>query len=289
MSVPCTDYHSRRSRQYYGILSHKRGCPAGRWDKDEIFCFNNIKLNIFMEGDFSVIVDGRSYSPVYGDICVLAPGKLHCGQILKPTHNDYYQLDVGVEALAALPDGKELVLRLLNNCAASGPFMRPSENDINKVIRLCEKLERAIAANERALAFAYVVEILYAITRIGDACAKVSAIPLTRITRETVKYIENNFASEVKIEPLAEMLGVSASYLSRVFKKDIGVGIHEYLIKYRVLKASYLLRSHSVTDVGYMCGFSESSHFISVFKRHFDCTPMAYKKEICEKNIKKTE
>lgn len=259
--------------------------PAGLWNKDKIFCYNNIKLNVFMEGDFSVIVDGKSYSPVYGDICVLSPEKLHCGQILKPTHNDYYQLDIGIEALSVLPGGKELIERMLDNCASNGPFIRPLEKDVNKVIRLCEKIERAIVSNELTLAFAYVVEIIYTITRIGDECTGVSAIPLTRITREVIKYIENNFDSVVKIDTLAEMLGVSASYLSRVFKKDIGVGIHEYLIKYRVLKASYLLRYHSVTDVGYMCGFSESSHFISVFKRHFDCTPMTYKKEICEKNI----
>ena len=75
-----------------------------------------------------------------------------------------------------------------------------------------------------------------------------------------------------------EKFNVSPSYLSRIFKKETGMGIHEYLMVYRVTKASKLLYKHSVADVCYMCAFSDSSHFISVFKKHFNVTPFQYKK-----------
>jgi AraC-like DNA-binding protein len=88
-----------------------------------------------------------------------------------------------------------------------------------------------------------------------------------------------SFNSIVKQIKDAKELGVSASFLSRIFKKEIGIPIHEYLNQYRISKSLSLLKTHSITEVGYICGFCDNSHFISIFKKYIGTTPMQYKKQ----------
>ncbi len=255
----------------------KEDAEAGTWTKEMVFCYCYIKINLFLEGDFSVIVDDHSYRPTYGDICVLQPYKMHCGLILNQTHLDYYELNVGIKSLDHISDGNKLIEALIDNSHDRNVIFRPSSKDVTTAQRLVEKLEHALGEHQHALALAYTIEILALINSVYTRSNRVSPFFLNKLTQNTIRCITENFASEIKIDQLADSYGVSASYLSRIFKKDVGMGIHEYLTKYRILQASYLLKAHSVTETAFLCGFSESSYFISVFKKHFGCTPMAYK------------
>ena len=99
-------------------------------------------------------------------------------------------------------------------------------------------------------------------------------------TSNVIKYIESNYSEDISIERIAETANVSQSYISRIFKKETGYGIHEYLNQYRVLKATAYLDCHSVADTSFLCGFCDSSHFISIFKKCMGITPMQYKLKI---------
>ena len=256
--------------------------PAGTWKKEHIICLDNIKINFFMKGEFSVVVNDQCYRPVYGDICILPPFQMHYGQILKPTHNDYYQLDIGIKALDCITDGQQLLQKLMQDAKEKGVFLRPSKTNASNILLLCNKLETAIRDNLKPMAYAYVLEILSEISKSCDYRTPVSTFVLSKLTTDTIKYVEEHFDKDIKIEDLSQTFAVSTSYLSRHFKKEVGIGIHEYLRKYRTLQASYLLREHSVSEVCYMCGFSDCSHFISVFKTYFDCTPNEYRKRTME-------
>ena len=255
---------------------------AGTWKKDHVICLDNIKMNFFMKGEFSVVANERCYRPVYGDICILPPFQMHYGQILKPTHTDYYQLDIGIRALDHVTEGRELLQEIIQDAKENGVFLRPSKTNASNILLLCNKLETAIHDGRKPLAFAYVLEILSEISKCCDFRTPVSHFVLSRLTTNTINFIEANYDKELKIEELSKAFLVSPSYLSRLFRKEVGLGIHEYLRKYRVLQASYLLSKHSVSEVSYMCGFSDCSHFISVFKSFFDCTPGEYKKRTME-------
>jgi len=252
---------------------------AGTWKKEDIICLENIKINVFMEGEFSVIANDQCYRPAYGDICVLPPYQMHCGQILRPTHTDYYQLDIGIKAFDHIPHGKEFTQKVILTSMTNGLFFRPSKTAAKTILQLCDKLENTIRENNAPLSYACTIEILSEINNVCAESRRVSTFVLSKVTKDTIQYIEDHFEKNIKIEALSARFGISASYLSRLFKKEVGVGIHEYLTKYRILQSTYLLKEHSVTEVCYMCGFSDSSHFISVFKKHFGITPSTYKKE----------
>ena len=253
--------------------------PAGLWKKENVISLDSIKLNVFVEGSFSVMTDGVLHKPIYGDICCLPPRKMHYGQILEPMYIEYYQLDVGVSAISFLPDGDRLVKRLIDATENQDSFVRPLAETAEKIITLCQSIESAISDEELSLAFAKSVELLNLILPIYLNLKKSYGAAPTLHTARAIGYIEKRFSEDITLGKLSAHLGVSESFISRSFKKDLGVTVHGYINHVRILKALEILKDQTVTETAYACGFSDTSHFISVFKKYMKTTPMKYKKD----------
>ena len=252
--------------------------PAGLWSKKNVIILNGIKINVFVEGSFSVFSDGVLHVPMLGDISFFSPMKMHYGQIKEPMHINYYQIDIGLRTFSSIPNGEEMIHRLLECLSNTDPFLRPDTKNRDRILSLCREIEMAIVQETLFLAYAKVIELLTALYSMYLTPSKVTGEAFSRRTAQTVRYIEKNYADHVSVRQIADDLGVSTSFLSRIFKKEIGVTIHEYLNQYRISKAIPLLETHSVTEVGYLCGFCDNSHFISIFKRYVGTTPMQYKR-----------
>lgn len=81
-----------------------------------------------------------------------------------------------------------------------------------------------------------------------------------------------------KISELAMKANMSQTKLKTIFKQIFGESIHQYYIKYKMYKARELLlkEQYSVSEIGYKLGYNSTSHFISLFKKHFSETPKDY-------------
>ncbi len=93
--------------------------------------------------------------------------------------------------------------------------------------------------------------------------------------------IDINLALSLK--EISKNLDVHPSYLSREFSKyfdDLSFG--EYIRKLRIEKAIQLMHSseYSLTEIAYLTGFSDQSHFTRIFKKHTGKNPSAFKKSI---------
>lgn len=94
-----------------------------------------------------------------------------------------------------------------------------------------------------------------------------------------INYIEENFAKNITHTQMAIVASYSEFYLYRIFKIATGFSPHEYLVKYRLNKAKYLLKStdFSIEQIASMVGFENSSHFITSFKNNLKITPKKYR------------
>ncbi len=97
--------------------------------------------------------------------------------------------------------------------------------------------------------------------------------------------IDAQFAFDLK--KISNELDLNPSYLSREFSKhfeDLNFG--EYVRKLRIEKAINLISnsSHSLTEIAYMTGFSDQSHFTRIFKAHTGKNPSAYRKKEVKSN-----
>ena len=97
----------------------------------------------------------------------------------------------------------------------------------------------------------------------------------------TITTIENNFEFPLSLEELADNSFVSPQYLSRMFKKYTNETIFSYLQKVRLNKAKELLINHSnlkIQEITALCGFSDTSYFISSFRKFTGYTPLQFRK-----------
>lgn len=87
----------------------------------------------------------------------------------------------------------------------------------------------------------------------------------------------------VNLKDISATININPSYLSREFSKhfdDLSFG--DYIRKLRIEKAIKLIEDsdYSLTEIAYMTGFSDQSHFSRVFKKFSGKNPIQYKKEI---------
>ncbi len=96
---------------------------------------------------------------------------------------------------------------------------------------------------------------------------------------EALNYIYTYINERITIEDIAEHLDLSESYLSRLFKKEVGISISDYIREQKVERAKNLLRhsDFSLIDIANHLSFSSQSHFIQVFKTQTGMTPKAFR------------
>ena len=94
-------------------------------------------------------------------------------------------------------------------------------------------------------------------------------------------YIYENLHTKITLPTLAKTAGLSPSYLSRLFRRETGLTVSEYIIRKRVEAAENMLKysEYSCIEISsYLC-FSSESHFIQVFRRYTGYTPKQYRQK----------
>ena len=100
-------------------------------------------------------------------------------------------------------------------------------------------------------------------------------------TTQTISYVKEHYSEEITLPELASRCAVTPEHLSRVFKRDTGFGISEYISIIRLQQAQLLLRSeqsYSVAEVAEKCGFSDSNYFSKRFKEMYGLSPLHFRK-----------
>ena len=87
-------------------------------------------------------------------------------------------------------------------------------------------------------------------------------------------YLEENFAAPILLSDLAAFANASRYYVLRIFKQEVGIPPHAYLMQYRIQQARKLLvQGLPIATVAAETGFTDQSHFTKVFKRMVGVTP----------------
>ncbi|MDJ1498753.1 AraC family transcriptional regulator [Cytophagaceae bacterium DM2B3-1] len=95
------------------------------------------------------------------------------------------------------------------------------------------------------------------------------------------RLIENSHLT-LKIATLAEEVGMSESKMIKLFKQVFSYTVYQFAQKAKIIKAKDLLttRNYNVSEVGYMVGYSNMTHFAKAFKKHYKVNPSEYLKSV---------
>jgi AraC-like DNA-binding protein len=101
--------------------------------------------------------------------------------------------------------------------------------------------------------------------------------------QELKDLIQDHIDTNLSLKELSKDLSINPSYLSREFSKHFdNLSFGEYIRKQRIEKAIELMATpvHSLTEIAYLTGFSDQSHFTRIFKRHTGENPSEYRKKM---------
>ena len=98
--------------------------------------------------------------------------------------------------------------------------------------------------------------------------------------QQMIQYIQKHFSEMITLEDLAASANISRSEAGRCFQKYYADTPMSYLIRYRLQQAQkFLLTSTlSVKEISCQCGFSDSSYFVKIFRKHMKRTPAEYRR-----------
>jgi len=101
--------------------------------------------------------------------------------------------------------------------------------------------------------------------------------------KELKEIIQDQVDTNLNLTEISKSLDINPSYLSREFSKHFNnLSFGEYTRKLRIEKAIELMKTnkYSLTEIAYLTGFSDQSHFTRIFKQHTNKNPSAFKKEM---------
>lgn len=138
------------------------------------------------------------------------------------------------------------------------------------------------------------MEILYELSLADDA-RELSSSAFARIETHTEshrvdlvqQYIARHFHEEVRLETLADLVGMSPVAFSRFFRQRTGRTLSDYIIDIRIGSATCLLvdSEETVAEICYDCGFNTLSNFNRLFRRRKGCSPKEFREAFQKKKV----
>jgi signal transduction histidine kinase/AraC-like DNA-binding protein len=105
------------------------------------------------------------------------------------------------------------------------------------------------------------------------------AQPTSALVKRTIAYLQQHYQRPLSRQEIAQAIGVTENYLSRIFRQELALSPWGYLNRYRIKQAKELLRTTnaSVTAIAAQVGFENPAYFARVFHEQVGVSPRAYR------------
>lgn len=221
------------------------------------------------------VVRGSGYCYLDGQRCELREGSLVLIDCYQPHR---YGSDTGWEIRWIHFDG--VMARAYYDAIVQSKQQIIAPRSTYSVTRALERIYNMFDVEKRtveALISKYIVAVLTEFM-LGEGQGDGRSEHTLRV-EEVLGYINENLDQPLTLEMLAHRASLSPFYFSRLFKKEIGYTLREYLIRTRINAAKFYLRTTplSLKEIAYRCGYGSDSTFCTTFKRETGQTPLEYR------------
>lgn len=106
---------------------------------------------------------------------------------------------------------------------------------------------------------------------------------------EAIDYINKHLNEAITLNEVANHVYLSEYYLSKLFKKELGINFIDYINEKKINRAMILLQDStwSIDSIAYSLGFSQASYFSKIFKKVAKVTPSQYRNQIQKEAYRK--
>jgi len=232
-------------------------------------------IQIIKEGQNSFFCNGNTYEAAPGDVVLINPGEVHNGQSRtneKLQYNVFY-IDPGVWE-EVLGIGSVFITKgfLFNKTLVKDELL------FGKIDRffylLAEDGHDEIRLHEKYLDILLYISHHYSLSRSGYYNPDTHHTKTINLLKD---YIQENLSNKLSLEDLSRAGNVSPFHLLRIFTKQTGLTLHQFILVSRIEKSKDLLKNKmAISDVAFTMGFADQSHFTRSFKKMMGLTPRQY-------------
>ncbi|MBA4688857.1 MAG: helix-turn-helix domain-containing protein [Candidatus Galacturonibacter soehngenii] len=93
-----------------------------------------------------------------------------------------------------------------------------------------------------------------------------------------IQFVKHNY-NHIRVQDIAEYIGINRSYLTSIFKKQLGISPQEYLVSFRLKKSAELLinTNLSISEISNSIGYENPLTFSKIFKQTYGMCPKIYR------------
>lgn len=223
-------------------------------------------------GEMTLELEDRSIAAGVGDTLLVPPGA---------KHRDAFDLDTGVEILfctwswpveqayfALVPSDALLGLPAQERAELTALF-----GELRAQLRGESPVDALIARGRLQLILLH--GLRRALGGVDEEQLTYGQARRRALHAEAIAYLEAHLDGCIALREVAEHLGVSTYYLSRVFSEESGFTLFQYLTTLRIEKAKELLRQRgvAVAEVAAQVGYESANYFSKVFRKHCGVSP----------------
>ena len=227
----------------------------------------HFEIYYMKEGGCRYFIDDRSFDVEAGDIIFVPKGIIHRTNYDSNTHS---RLLVHFTE-EYIPED---ILPLLSESS----YLYRSKEILRNIEELFNKVEAEYLNTDsfsKSLLKCYTAEMLYLMLRCPNNLEE--ATTGNDLIDSIVKYIKQNYTTDIKLSDVAKMKSVSQEHLSRTFKSCTGLGFNEYVTLLRLRKAEEMILNEpdkTISDIAYECGFNDGNYFSYKFKKQYGVSPI---------------
>ena len=224
------------------------------------------EIILVREGSMAVKVEREVYEASAGDMVLIKPNRVHSLETVG--HSRHKLCIFSPELIAA-------VSPLLKKHPLTSPVLREVGSPYRDLFEAID--ESASVGGIKG--FLYCLCDLFC--KQLDLSREEGSSGKDHLIRDTLRYVEENVHAPCPLSVIAEALGYSESYLSRVFNEVVGMPLSSYVRHVKINRACYLLKNTrlSVTDIVSQCGYATVATFNHNFREQMGCSPTEYRKQ----------
>ena len=225
-----------------------------------------IYLNLSSEVSF--MVENHIYPLTRGDVILARPGEYHhCIYHSDARHRFYW-------ILFSCEGNRDLLEPFFGDAHVN--FVSPPDALRKELIELCRHLhDDELSPTERYCDFFRMLYIL----REGAVAQHAHEQTLPGDLADMLAFIAENITAPLHVSDIARRLHLSESSVERKFYHYLNISPASFIRKKKLMAAAALLRrGESVLSAGMSVGYTDSSHFIKLFREYYGVTPLQYKK-----------
>ncbi|WP_346023689.1 AraC family transcriptional regulator [Alkalibacterium indicireducens] len=236
---------------------------------------NNYVLHYITHGTGTFYYNHENFALEAGDLFLLKPNEMTYYVANSSDPWSYYWIGISGTKLEDL-----LSLSKINETAILKYSQSKKTKTIGNLIKeIVLQTESNLTQLDYIKAYSYLYSIMYELGKAYPNPLRENKIKHDYFS-QIKNYIDQNYHNNIDIQSIADQLNINRSYLSVLFKKNIGLSPKKYMMDVRMKRASQLLFATKMTinEIAFSVGYNDQVTFSKAFKNYFLLTPSQYRK-----------